>query len=80
MGKTLLSALIAKVFGTTGVIATVVADFLIADYANEAWLEMTRETYGNQYALNHYKYVETYYTVTGSVTTKTHYNPAIYSN
>ncbi len=78
MTVAVLSAALCKYFAITSVIAVPLATVLITEYMNEDVVDLERDIYGNQYALNHYKY-EDYYIVDGvRVHDATWYDPAIY--
>lgn len=58
--------------------ALLLADCAIADDPTSSWLTCTKVTYGNTYALNHYKYESTFTPQHGYVYTTVAYNPPIY--
>lgn len=74
----ILGGIIGSYFGMPGSIAVSVAATAISRASNENVMDLERDIYGNQYALNHYKNEDSYYAGGTFIKTAIWYNPAIY--
>lgn len=73
-----LGGVIGSYFGLPGSVGVSLAATAITRAATKNVIDLERDIFGNQYALNHYKYVDTFTSEGIFVDTVTWYNPAIY--